>query len=153
MRIRNYEADAPFIARLFYETVRTINRKDYTEEQLGAWASKVPDPEAWHRRSSNRCTQVADKNGEVIGFGELEYDGHLDMLYCRKDAIGRDVGRRLYLALEREARNLRLERVFAEVSITARSFFERRGFSVIAPQTVVRQGVSMINFRMEKWLR
>ena len=46
-RIRYYEAeDALQIARLFYETVRSVNRADYSEEQVQAWAPEVPDPEA-----------------------------------------------------------------------------------------------------------
>lgn len=30
---------------------------------------------------ANRRTRVAEENGEVVGFVELEGDGHLDMLY------------------------------------------------------------------------
>jgi len=44
--IRHYEAgDAPEIVRLFFETVRSVNRADYSDEQLEAWAPGVPDPE------------------------------------------------------------------------------------------------------------
>ena len=49
--IRYYEAgDAPEIVRLFFETVRSVNRADYSDEQLEAWAPGVPDPEEWHAR-------------------------------------------------------------------------------------------------------
>jgi putative acetyltransferase len=103
--IRNYEAgDAPEIVRLFFETVHSVNRADYSNEQLEAWAAGVPDPEEWHARMAGRRTLVAEEGGEVVGFAELEYDGRLDMLYVRKDAVGRGVGRRLYEAVEREAR-------------------------------------------------
>jgi hypothetical protein len=43
-----------------------------------------------------RRTLVAEEGGEVVGFAELEDDGHLDMLYLRGDTAGRGVGRRLY---------------------------------------------------------
>ena len=43
MMIRDYEGeDAPRVARLFYETVRSVNRADYSEEQVRAWAPGVP---------------------------------------------------------------------------------------------------------------
>ena len=151
--IRYYEAgDAPEIVRLFFETVRSVNRANYSDEQLEAWAPGVPDPEEWHARMAGRRTLVAEEGGEVVGFAELEYDGRLDMLYVRKDAVGRGVGRRLYEAVEREARGQGLGWIFTEASITARPFFEQQGFRVVREQMVSRRGVSMSNFVMEKEL-
>jgi putative acetyltransferase len=151
--IRYYEAgDAPEIVRLFFETVRSVNRADYSDERLEAWAASVPDPEEWHARMAGRRTLVAEEGGEVVGFAELEYDGRLDMLYVRKDAVGRGVGRRLYEAVEREARGQGLGWIFTEASITARPFFEQQGFRVVREQMVSRRGVSMTNFVMEREL-
>ena len=151
--IRYYEAgDAPEIVRLFFETVRSVNRADYSDEQLEAWAPGVPDPEEWHARMAGRRTLVAEEGGEVVGFAELEYDGRLDMLYVRKDAVGRGVGRRLYEAVEREARDQGLGWIFTEASITARPFFEQQGFRVVREQMVSLRGVSMANFVMEREL-
>jgi len=151
--IRYYEAgDAPEIVRLFFETVRSVNRADYSDERLEAWAASVPDPEEWHARMAGRRTLVAEEGGEVVGFAELEYDGRLDMFYVRKDAVGRGVGRRLYEAVEREARGQGLGWIFTEASITARPFFEQQGFRVVREQMVSRRGVSMTNFVMEKEL-
>jgi GNAT superfamily N-acetyltransferase len=45
---------------------------------------------------AGRRILVVEEGGEVAGLAELEEDGHLDMLYVRKDAVGRGVGRRLY---------------------------------------------------------
>ena len=149
--IRNYEAgDAPEIVRLFFETVRSVNRADYSEGQVEAWAPSAPDPDEWHSRMVASRTLVAEEGGEVTGFAELEDDGHLDMLYVRGDAVGRGVGRRLYEAVEREARARGLGRIFAEASITARPFFERQGFRVVCEQRVSRRGVSLTNFVVEK---
>ena len=109
VRIRAYEADdASAIARLFYGTVRSVNQADYSEEQVEAWAPAVPNKQAWHARMSepDRRTLVAEEDDEVVGFGELEDDGHLDMLYLRGDAVGRGVGWRQYETVEAEARDL-----------------------------------------------
>ena len=153
-RIRDYEqADAPAIARLFYDTVRSVNRADYSEEQVEAWAPAIPDAGEWHDRMAGRKTLVAEEGGEVVGFCELDEDGHLDMLYVRKDAVGRGIGRSLYEAAERAARGWDLGRIFTEASVTARPFFERRGFRVLSERRVSRQGVELTNFAMEKSLR
>lgn len=150
-RIRDYDAgDASEIVRLFYETVRSVNRADYSDKQVEAWAPSVPDPQEWHARMNGRRTLVAEEGGEVVGFAELEGDGHLDMLYVREDTVGRGVGRKLYQAVEREAQRLGLERIFTEASTTAHRFFERQGFRVVREQTVLRRGVTMTNFSMEK---
>ncbi len=45
-----------------------------------------------------------------------------------------------------------IKRIFAEVSITARPFFEKQGFTVAEEQTVVLRGVKLINYKMEKYL-
>jgi putative acetyltransferase len=153
IRIRDYEeADAPGICRLFYETVREVNLGDYSPEQVRAWAPEVPDPAVWHARMSGRHTLVAEEVSGVVGFAELEEDGHLDMLFCRKDAIGRGVGSRLCAAAEERTLDLGLGRIFTEASITARPFFERRGFHVSQRNRVVRHGVGLTNFSMEKAL-
>lgn len=153
VRIRDYEAgDAPEVVRLFYETVRSVNRADYSDEQVRAWAPGVPDADEWHSRMIGRRTLVAEEGGRVVGFAELEEDGHLDMLYVRKDAVGRGVGKRLCRAAEREALGLGLERIFTEASITARPVFEGQGFRVLHRNDLVVRGVEMTNFSMEKSL-
>jgi putative acetyltransferase len=95
---------------------------------------------------------VAEEGGEVVGFCELEEDGHLDMFYVRKDAVGRGIGRSLYKAAERAALGWNLGRVFTEASVTARPFFERWGFRVVSERRVWRRGVELTNFAMEKAL-
>ncbi len=48
MVIRAYQPfDAVPLAALFYQTVHTVNRRDYTEKQLDAWAPKDIDLGAW----------------------------------------------------------------------------------------------------------
>ena len=153
VRIRGYEeGDAGEIVRLFYGTVRSVNLAHYSDEQVAAWAPEVPDAGGWHERMSGRLALVAEGEDGVIGFAELEGDGHLDMLYVRKDVVGSGIGARLYEAVEREALDRGLGRITTEASITARPFFERRGFRLVREQTVRRRGVALTNFAMEKHL-
>ena len=151
--IRDYQrGDAAALTGLFFETVHSVNLHDYSEQQVRAWAPAIPDPNIWHQRMSGRYTLVAEENGQIAGFVELERDGHLDMLYCQKDAVRRGIGRALYWAVELKAAGLGLERIFTEASITARPFFEHCGFALVCRQTVVRGGIELANFKMEKWL-
>ena len=50
MIIREYQQeDCKEITELFYNTVHTVNSRDYTEEQLTAWATGKVDLEQWNR--------------------------------------------------------------------------------------------------------
>jgi putative acetyltransferase len=153
IHIRDYKHDdAVTIVRLFYDTIHSVNLRDYSTEQVQAWAPETPNPETWHNRMIAHHTLVAEQNGDLVGFAELEPEGHVDMLYCRSDILGRGVGRRLYAALEAKAIAMGFSRVSADVSITAQPFFTRCGFHVIQQQTVIRRGISLTNFKMEKTL-
>lgn len=50
IEIRKYKiTDCKETAKLFYETVHSLNARDYTEEQLDVWASKDMDFEKWNK--------------------------------------------------------------------------------------------------------
>lgn len=54
--------------------------------------------------------------------------------------------------IEDRARKNKINKLFAEVSITARPFFEAKGFTVKKQQLVIIRGVELTNFVMEKKL-
>ena len=42
-------ADCKALTELFYETVHSVNTKDYTKEQVDAWADGNVDLEKWNQ--------------------------------------------------------------------------------------------------------
>jgi putative acetyltransferase len=60
------------------------------------------------------------------------------------------VGKLLCQAIATKAKQLKLNRLFVEVIITAKPFFEHLGFIAIAQQQVSCRGQVFINLRMEK---
>lgn len=153
IKIRRFAVeDAAQIARLFHETIREINRRDYSPQQVSAWAPDDLDFRDWATVCANRFTYVADDGGVIAGFGELEPTGHIDCFYCHKNYQGCGVGRQIYQAIEAQSRELALEKLWVEASITAKPFFERMGFTVVHPQTVVCRGETFINYAMRKIL-
>jgi putative acetyltransferase len=50
--IRPYtETDAPFLAAIYFHTIHKINAKDYSSEQLDAWAPNCSlETEGWMRK-------------------------------------------------------------------------------------------------------
>jgi putative acetyltransferase len=153
MQLRIFRpADAEAIVALFRDTIRRVNCRDYSAEQILVWAPDEIDVERWRRRLLSHFTVVAELAGAIVGFGNLAENGHVDCFYVHADHQGQGIGRALLNALEDEARRRQISRLFSEVSITARPFFERLGFTTLQLQTVEFRNVSFVNFRMEKLL-
>ena len=86
MTLRPYRpADCPALAALFYETVHTVNARDYSPRQLDAWASGRVDLAAWNASFLAHTTLVAEEEGAIVGFADLAPDGYLDRLYVHRD--------------------------------------------------------------------
>jgi putative acetyltransferase len=151
--LRAYRPDnAIILLALFRDTIRRVNSRDYNPDQIRAWASDDIDPARWAARFGGRFVMVAEAGGRLIGFAELEPDGHIDRFYVSADHQRRGVGRALLAALVAEARRSGIVRLFTEASITARPFFERQGFAMLAPQVVTCRGEEFVNYRMERLL-
>jgi putative acetyltransferase len=153
IEIRLFEArDTAQIAQLFHETVREINVRDYSSSQVSAWAPDDIYFRNWVEVCSSGFTYVADDEGAIAGFGELEPNGHIDCFYCHKNYRRCGVGRQIYQAIEAKAVELSVSQLFTEASITAKPFFQRMGFSVVKKQEVTHRGETFINYAMEKLL-
>jgi putative acetyltransferase len=153
MEIRLFHPqDAEQVALLFHETIHEINRRDYSGSQVKAWAPDNLYFRDWAKVCATRFTYVADKAGLILGFGELEVNGHIDCFYCHKDYQGQGIGKQIYQTIERQAIALQLNRLFVEASITAQPFFKKLGFSVIKAQQVSCRGETFMNYAMEKFL-
>ena len=68
--IRTFQKeDLDQVLQLFYETVHTVNAKDYNELQLQAWAPERLDRENWLQSLEKNISYVADHKGVIVGFG------------------------------------------------------------------------------------
>lgn len=152
IEIRGYSSeDAEALAAIYYNTIHNICIRDYSPAQIDVWAPKSSlEVSGWKKKWSRLPPLVAVFEGQVVGFAELEPNGHIDCFYCHHEWIGRGVGSALMKSIEEKAKENNLPRLFVEVSITAKPFFERKGFFVITPQTIVRNGIELKNFKMEK---
>ncbi|WP_047464858.1 GNAT family N-acetyltransferase [Rhizobium rhizogenes] len=150
--VREYRsADAGATIDIFVRAIREVASKDYNPAQIDAWA-KVDDPEVWAQWRAGRPTWLAICEGRPVGFTDLKADGCLDMMFVHPDHQGKGVASLLLKTVEAAARVRGHRRIFTEASLTARPFFERKGFIVLAAQTVEKRGQTLPNFRMEKSL-
>ena len=154
MDLRRYRTeDLPALSRLFGETVRRVNIRDYTPAQAEAWAAGEADlltRDDWFRRL---YTLVAEIDGQIAGYGNVDGTGYLDHLFVRWDCQGRGVATALCDALEEHCRDLGLTAVTVHASKTALPFFLHRGYRVEREQQVPVRGQVLANYAMHKELR
>lgn len=151
MTIRKYAAsDCLEAMELFYNTVHSINAKDYAKDQLNAWAPKDLNASSINASFLKNHTIVAVENNIIVGFGSIGENGYLDCLFTHKDHQRKGIAAELCNILEKIGK---WDKITVHASITAKPFFEKRGYRTIKKQTVQRRGVLLENFVMEKNLK
>lgn len=147
MLIREYQpSDCKEITELFYNTVHTVNAKDYTKEQLDVWAIGQVDLKKWNQSLQEHYSIVVIENEVIVGFGDMDKTGYLDRLFVHADYQGRGIATVICNKLEQTVQG----DITTHASITAKPFFEKRGYKVVKEQQVERQGIFLTNFCMEK---
>lgn len=153
MTRRYQDGDSLDIGRIYQEAIHRLACKDYTHEQLIAWAGTKGSPDDWNRVWKARCERklpfVNERDGRVVGFIELDPDGHIDCTFVDPDFAGQGVMDEIMDEVKREAARLGLPRLHAEVSLTAREFFERHGFTFVRENLALIGGIGLPNFLME----
>lgn len=148
MILRLYKSeDCKEIAKLFYETVHTVCEKDYSKEQLQVWATGNIDLESWDKSFLENTTIIAEINNMIVGFGDIDSSGYLDRLYVHSDYQRQGIATIIVDRLEQSAKI-----ITTYASITAKSFFENRGYHVISENMVSCQEIKLKNYIMRKYI-
>ncbi|UPR36988.1 GNAT family N-acetyltransferase [Vibrio cyclitrophicus] len=151
VRIRNYQAsDDKALWEIFFYTVRNVNVRDYSQQQVEAWAPSSFEFALWQKRMNGLQPFVAELDGRVVGYTDLQPNGLIDHFFCHHEYQGKGVGRALMEHVFSVGRVRGVSRYFSEVSITARPFYEHLGFKVVNEQEVEMRGVKLTNYVMEK---
>jgi putative acetyltransferase len=149
--IRPYrDTDAQPTLDIFYRAVHQTAARDYTDEQIGAWAAPQSSTWEWESRRAAANTWVAEVHGVLVGFTDLDATGYIDMMYVDPDHTRQGIAARLLEHLVGIAAAAHLEVLSVQASITARPFFVRHGFTVVAEQSPQRHGVHLTNYRMQR---
>lgn len=150
MNIREYRpSDCAELTQLFYNTVHTVNAKDYTNEQLDVWAPEYADLEQWNCSFREHYSIVAVEDKAIVGFGDIDQAGYLDRLYVHKDYQRKGIATALCDKLEQ---TVQVNKIITHASITSKAFFQKRGYKVICEQQVERKGVFLTNYSMVKYI-
>lgn len=153
MNLRPYEeSDLREVTQVFVDAVHEGAAQAYSEAQRVAWAPRPPDLDFWRDRLGRQHTLVADMDSRIAGFIAHDDAGHIDLLFTAPGLVRKGVASALYSHVEKSLAARGVRELYTEASLVARPFFARQGFVVIDEEHVVRNGVEMVRFRMQKRL-
>lgn len=151
MKLREYASqDLEELMKLFYDTVHNVNAGDYTKEQLDAWAERHMYAEKWDSSLRKHHSIVAVEKGSIVGFGDMDHrdeENFLDRLFVHKDYQREGIGTAICDCLESETKG----KIVTHASVTAKPFFEKRGYRAVKKHEVIRRGITLTNYLMEKF--
>ena len=144
-------ADVLEIKDLFQDTVLNINKFDYSKAEVEDWASCGNDISHIKEMIRTHYFIVAtNQQSQVVGFASITQQGYLHSMFVHKDFQGKGIATILLNEIERYATATGIIRITSEVSLTARPFFEKRGYIVMEEQKRKANQLSLTNFWMAK---
>jgi GNAT superfamily N-acetyltransferase len=129
-------------AEVLRRSIRELCGPDYGHDLalLDAWcANKTPAQVTAWAADPALYTVVAERAGVVVGVAQVApTPGEVTLCYVRPEATG--AGSALLVALEAEAVRRGLRRLTLTSTATARSFYERRGYTAAGPPAAFGPG-------------
>jgi putative acetyltransferase len=150
--ITYYCGEHKALADLFTRSVHELARQEYSTEQLYAWAPEPVDYLYWKYRCELKRPFLYKVGKSVAGFIELDPDGHIDCHYVHPDFTRQGIGSALLLHVIDIAQHLSLPRLYVEASHLIKPLYLKQGFICLRTNQVIRNGVQLENWIMEKIL-
>ena len=145
-------ADIPILAAIFAAAIEELTGDDYSEAQQEAWAAAADDEDAFGKKLASELTLIATLQNSPVGFVSLKGKDHIDMLYVHPSVAGQGVATMLCDALEKLAGSRGTAKLKADVSDSARGFFEKRGYVAQQRNSVSLGDEWLANTTMQKQL-
>lgn len=165
--------DIPEIIKMYKNTVRAVNAKDYTPSQIEVWAEGAENKARWESAINEQYFVLAEDNTPLpsdqtegltdslpsqegnkllAGFASIAKDGYLDFMYVSKDHQRCGVASVLLDEIEKKALEQNNKEIYSHVSKTAKGFFLRRGYEHVKDIEDPYKGEIFINALMIKKL-
>jgi len=149
MKVRKFNnGDEDELWDLFFNTIHKVNSQNYTPLQVAVWAPKDVDRDEYVKKFREINPFIALKSGKIVGYADIQSDGYIDHFYCHHQFQRQGVGSLLFAQLEKTANENNTPKMYSNVSITAKPFFESKGFSVEKEQQIQLMDQQLKNFRM-----
>jgi len=148
------ESDVDAIFRVHGDSIRTLCRDRYGPREIAAWIAFRPR-EAYRLALASRDLFVAEWQGEIVGFGQLDARrGEIEACYVAPEAVASGIGSALLARMEDEARRRGHTVVRLNATLNAEPFYARMGYRWLGRASHrVAEDVELDCVRMERSLR
>lgn len=144
--------DLPEITSIFRDTIREVNKKDYSDKQIQVWSSGADEADKWKNRIKKTYFLVAEIEEQIVGFAYLKGGNYLDGMFVHKDFQRRTIGSKLLRIMESRASINGFEMIKAEASITALEFFDSHFYEIEKKQKKSLKGIVLENYIVSREL-
>lgn len=149
MRIRRYRpGEDAELFEVYYSAIHQIASRDYSPEQVEAWAPRDLDAALWENRIRGINPFVVELDRRLVAYADLQPNGYIDHFFVSGAHPRRGLGTMLMKHILGEARTLGLSELTSDVSRTAQGFYERFGFRVVEQRSPAIRGVVIPNALM-----
>lgn len=177
MRIRRFRlGDEPALFQVFHSAIHLVAARDYTLDQIEAWAPADLDQDIWrdrmrgirpfiaelagglsHAKTDDRAGLPAAEPARapetiIVGYADVQESGYIDHFFVSGHYPRQGIGQALMARLHEEAAHMGLTELTSDVSRSAQPFFAHHGFEIIEHRYPERRGVVIPNALMRKRL-
>jgi putative acetyltransferase len=152
--IRRYRAgEEASLFDIYFTAIHLVASRDYTAEQIRAWAPANLDAALWKNKMREINPFVAELKCEIVGYADLQANGYIDHFFVSGKHPRAGIGSILMNRILAEAASLNLSSLTSHVSRTAQPFFAKFGFVVVEHLYPEVRGVVVPNALMRRNVR
>lgn len=143
-------SDHRLLREIYCDAIESQAPGLYSGDQVRAWAALAWLPGVLDRTFQEGTGWIS---GDGAAFAMREPRDRLSLLYCRGEASGRGHATALLRQIEMDAAAEGVASLRTEASQLSRPLLERRGWTLVGPETISIGGVAFERYRMDKPLR
>ena len=134
---------------LFVDTITNTCQNDYTEKEIKTWTASIENKSRWTNKLNAQYFLIAELDHKMVGYGSLENGNYIDFLYVHKDFQGKGIAKGILNELITKSKKMGYSQVSSDVSITAKPFFQNKGFNIVRENKNVVGEVTLINYHVQ----
>jgi len=111
-------SDIDQITALFRNTIQTVNKDDYSDQEIDAWSKGADIKANWINRIDNHFFLLAKKDNFLVGMASITCSGYLDVIYVHHAYQGQRLASILLEKMINKAQEDGHKTITSDVSIT-----------------------------------
>lgn len=152
---RALHEDAAHIIIAHRRSIRELCSKDYSPEQIAAWAGINFQEERWRKTiDQDMVWVISDRQNNIFGFGHMQFQGDCEAevrgLYFVPEITKKSFGKEIFKLMFEECKKKNIQTIHLTATRTAKAFYDKMGLKQIGPQSSLKIGDQDIEcFKMQ----